>query len=130
MALNLPLLYFVWAEEYCQTSPNKNKSPNLWRVTSILVCWIFGQQARHWPKQANLNKVAKVSDYIEHFKLDTTCWIFKLRPVNITKFIQSYFCRGLFSDHQKSNNLQCGFYINLRYGSQAVLQARTTTLHW
>ena len=35
------LFYFVWTEEYCQTSPNKNKSPNLWHVTSILVCCIF-----------------------------------------------------------------------------------------
>jgi hypothetical protein len=41
MTLNLPLLYFVWTEEYCQTSPNKNKSPNLWHVTSILVYCIF-----------------------------------------------------------------------------------------
>ena len=43
MTLNLPLLYFVWTEEYCQTSLNKNKSPNLWHVTSILVCCIFAQ---------------------------------------------------------------------------------------
>ena len=41
MTLNLPLLYCVWTEEYCQTSPNKNKTPNLWHVTSILVCCIF-----------------------------------------------------------------------------------------
>ena len=41
MTLNLSLLYFVWNEEYCQTSPNKNKSPKLWHVTSILVCCIF-----------------------------------------------------------------------------------------
>ena len=41
MTLNLPLLYFVLTEEYCQTSPNKNKSTNLWHVTSILVCLIF-----------------------------------------------------------------------------------------
>ena len=41
MTLNLPLLYFVWSEEYCHTSPNKNKSPNLLHVTSILVCFIF-----------------------------------------------------------------------------------------
>ena len=41
MTLNLPLLYFVWTEEYCQTSPNKHKSPNLWHVTSIFVCCIF-----------------------------------------------------------------------------------------
>ena len=41
MTLNLPFLYFVWTEEYHQTSPNKNKSPNLWHVTSILVCCIF-----------------------------------------------------------------------------------------
>ena len=39
MTLNLPLLYFVWTEKYC---PNKNKSPNSWHVTSILVCCIFG----------------------------------------------------------------------------------------
>ena len=43
MTLNLPLLYFVWTEEYCQTSPNKNKSPNLWHVTSILICCIFAK---------------------------------------------------------------------------------------
>ena len=41
MTLNLPLMHFVWTEEYCQTSQNKNKSPNLWHVTSILVCCIF-----------------------------------------------------------------------------------------
>ena len=35
MTLNLPLLYVLWLEEYCQISPNKNKSPNLWHVTSI-----------------------------------------------------------------------------------------------
>ena len=45
MTLNLPLLYFVWTEEYCQTSPNKNKSPNRWQVTKILVCCIF---EHHW----------------------------------------------------------------------------------
>ena len=41
MTLNLPLLYFVWLEEYCRPSPNKKKSPSLWHVTSILVCFIF-----------------------------------------------------------------------------------------
>ena len=41
MTLNQPLLYFAWTEEYCHTSPNKNKAPNLWHVTSILVCCIF-----------------------------------------------------------------------------------------
>ena len=41
MTLSLPLLYFVWTEEYCQTNPNKNKPPNLWHVTSILICCIF-----------------------------------------------------------------------------------------
>ena len=43
MTLNLPLLYVWWLEEYCQTSPNKNKSPNLRHITSILVCCIFGR---------------------------------------------------------------------------------------
>ena len=41
MTLNILLLYFVWTEEYCQNNPNKNKSPNLWHVTSISVCCIF-----------------------------------------------------------------------------------------
>jgi hypothetical protein len=36
----------LWLEEYCQTSPNKNKSPNLWHVTSILVCYIFDHNVR------------------------------------------------------------------------------------
>ena len=43
MTLNIPLKYLVWTEEYCQTSQNKNKSPNLWHVTSILVCCIFDE---------------------------------------------------------------------------------------
>ena len=46
MTLNLPLLYFVWTEEYCQTSPQKIKSQNLWHVTSILVCCIFVRSYR------------------------------------------------------------------------------------
>ena len=41
MTLNLNLLYVLWLEEYCQISPNKNKSPILWHVSSILVCCIF-----------------------------------------------------------------------------------------
>ena len=43
MTLNLPLLYVLWLEEYRQISPNENKSPNLWHVTSILVCCIFAR---------------------------------------------------------------------------------------
>ena len=41
MILTLLLSYCVWTEEYYQTSPNKNKSPNLWHLTNILVCCIF-----------------------------------------------------------------------------------------
>ena len=33
MTLNLPLLYWFWFVECCQTSPNKSKSRNLWHVT-------------------------------------------------------------------------------------------------
>ena len=46
MTLNQPLLYFAWTEKYCQTSPNKNKSPNLWHITSILVGCILGRDIR------------------------------------------------------------------------------------
>ena len=46
MTLNLPLLYWLWFVEYCQNSPNKNKSPNHWHVTSILVCCIFAVSNR------------------------------------------------------------------------------------
>ena len=42
MTLNLPLSYWFWFIEYCQTSPNKSKSPILWHLTSILFCCIFG----------------------------------------------------------------------------------------
>ena len=49
MTLNLPLLCWFWFVEYCPTSPNKNKSPKLWHVTSILVCWIFwGRGQKSW----------------------------------------------------------------------------------
>ena len=42
MTLNLPLLHWFWFVEYCRTSPNKNKSPNVWHITSVLVCCILG----------------------------------------------------------------------------------------
>ena len=44
MTLNLPKLYVVLICRvlYFQTSPKENKSPNLWPITSILVCCIFG----------------------------------------------------------------------------------------
>ena len=45
MNFNLPLLYLFWFVEYCQSSPPK-KSPNLWHITSILVCCIFGTYSR------------------------------------------------------------------------------------
>ena len=40
MTLNLPFLYWFWFVEYC---PQKNKSPKLRHVTSILVCCIFAE---------------------------------------------------------------------------------------
>ena len=43
MTLNLPLLYFVWTEAYCQTSSNKNKLRNFQHVTSILVFSFFDE---------------------------------------------------------------------------------------
>ena len=39
--IGIPLLYWFWFVEYYHTSPNKNRSLNLWHVTSILVCCIF-----------------------------------------------------------------------------------------
>ena len=59
MTLNLPLSYFVWTEEYCQTSPNKNKSPNLWHLTSILVCLIFAYMRKFlyiWTEECIVRK--------------------------------------------------------------------------
>ena len=56
MTLNLPLLDWFWFVKYCQTSPNKNKSPNLWHVTSILVCCIFA-------KRYVLNLITVTSDF-------------------------------------------------------------------
>ena len=52
MTLNLPSSYWFWFVEYCQTSPDKNNSPNLWHVTSILVlsnlrCELFKPYLSH-----------------------------------------------------------------------------------
>ena len=40
------IIFWFWFVEHCQTSPNKNKSQNLWQVTSILVCCIFAPDHR------------------------------------------------------------------------------------
>ena len=64
MTLNLPLLYVLWLEEYCMISPNKNKSPNLWHVTSILVCCIFGRKPQaEFIEDTELLVLSSVSDY-------------------------------------------------------------------
>ena len=51
MPLNLVL--FVWADESRQSSQNKNKSSNLWHVTSILVYCIFGLNVAIWLDLSN-----------------------------------------------------------------------------
>ena len=68
MTLNLPILYFVWTGEYCQTSPNKNKSPNLWHVTRILVCCIFGW--RNWKVRRSQNTLSSIILKPEHLIRD------------------------------------------------------------
>ena len=68
MTLNLPLLYWFWLVEYCQTSPNKNKSPNLWQVTNILVCCIFAQTP--WFKQ-QVFKCSNSTLWLENSILNT-----------------------------------------------------------
>ena len=46
----------VWTEEYCQTRQNKNKSPNFWRVTSILVgCMVNYNKQDCWSVQGHGN---------------------------------------------------------------------------
>ena len=52
MTLNLPFLYVLWLEEYCQTSPNKNKSPNLWtrnkHLSLLYFCYKRTQVWNFW----------------------------------------------------------------------------------
>ena len=87
MTLNLPLLYFVWTEEYCQTSPNKNKTPNLWHITSILVCCIF-DYIYSWK-----NPLKKRLDWKIRYLGTTFSFIYKVRPKNmghrITLFLEN-----------------------------------------
>ena len=65
MTLNLPLLYVLWLEEYCQISPNKKRSPNLWHVTSIFVCCIFGcSRCNIWHKKRKIRLFWQ--DFFDH----------------------------------------------------------------
>ena len=86
------LLYVLWLEEYCQINPNKKKMPNLWHVTSILVCCIFAyilhspEKGRFWANTGNPKKV--------RFKLQVniviTCVLinFLVQNVNIFLFMK------------------------------------------
>ena len=74
MTLNQTLLYFVWTEEYCQTSPNKNKTLNLWHVISILVCCIFACTTSY-----------PIINYCEtHIEKSTTWWKVSQKLLSVT----------------------------------------------
>ena len=96
MTLNLPLLYWFWFVEYCQTCPNKNKSPNLWHVTSILVSCIFGTTFIKYhisllPNQCLNNSVGRAYD----FGSEGRGFKSRLRQGNSFNFHDFYFCWGL-----------------------------------
>ena len=88
MTLNLPLLYFVWTEEYCQTSPNKNKSPNLWHVTSILVCCIVDKS---YTTPVTTNFVHKKQTWIYNFFWLDQIWMYPLMMWGENCFSASWF---------------------------------------
>ena len=55
-------IYFVIRRVLLQISPNKNKSPNLWHVASILVCCIF-EQNWSFPVSALLAEFCQIVKY-------------------------------------------------------------------
>ena len=72
MTLILPLLYIFCLN--CQTSLNKNKSPNLWHISSILVCCIFAFEEDHHHKQSdyesqNVRRAIRIRTYVKRVKL-------------------------------------------------------------
>ena len=96
----LPLLYFVWTEEHYQTSLNKNKSPNLLHVTSILVCCIFGCVPLPFMAVGTASKLHKsvfpwyfiwwyFSDFkqslIYNVKLRKVAWLVSRTPITFAK---------------------------------------------
>ena len=117
MTLNLPLLYVLWWEEYWQTSPNKNQSPNLWHVTSISVCcifdsmylgpkmetllfiWISSKSFRHY-----WDKVILVNKHLPFLVVSFfTLWLFFWRDEatfisTLMRFIYSFFSSVFISD--------------------------------
>ena len=81
MTLSLPLLYVLWLEEYWQISPNKNKSPNLWHVTSILVCCIF--------VLAHSRRIVSKTDALQGNAYTKTSWLWCLQLSKLQKIIKS-----------------------------------------
>ena len=105
MTLNLSLLYFVWTEEYCQTSTNKIKSPNLWHVTSILVWCIFGHAYRLLTTFI-LEILPQVPSVLE-----IACWLSSIRGIYYLIFeIYSYTC-SCFSCHCTTNVICVRFFL-------------------
>ena len=66
---------FIILVEYCQTSPNKNKSPNLWHVTSILVCCIFADGHLITEKVLTYFMDGPYL-YCQNYKETTVLWLF------------------------------------------------------
>ena len=76
MTLNLPLLYVLWLEEYCQIRPNKNKSPNLWHITSILNSLLYFCVSLYWI--LNLDPCPKYFRSVQkHWTSQKLFWTFK-----------------------------------------------------
>ena len=123
MTLNLPLLYFVWTEEYCQTSPNKNKLPNLWHVTRILVYWIFAY-CISW---AVGKEAMDTPEYIQQFTERILKCVWHKRNDHRPKSLDDFYCDDKIGKAQKNlfhvqfllhfqlRRLETQFYIQLVY---------------
>ena len=101
MTLNLPLLYFVWTEEYCQTSPNKNKATKSWHLTSILVCCIFVLD--HYSRSSFL------------LRLKSHDWFKPMQPSGTKSTPNTMQLRKLFATDSFSSNLGHLVSLIMRY---------------
>ena len=101
-----PLLYWFWLVEYCQNSPNRNKSQN------ILVCCIFGYSA-------SLVSITLLSStYLETWKKN------QYSATEVQKYIKH---EKMFSYPLTKRNSGCNLHIYIHFG---VLITKKSSKKW
>ena len=122
MTLNLPLLYWFWFVEYCQTSPNKKEITKLWTRNKHLTLLYF------WLRIIILdhNSGFKLF-YFWQWSLSKKFWV---SGAFSKRFLELWFCKFLFLFVIWSHYFFVQFFVRVKHFKDLNLPCSYFVLTW